>query len=99
MCTHLHMYKCALQLGDQDGESEDKAGDRTINWTTHCVKSSTTGPSPKSLPTFKLSISPIPRITQEKSPLQVFQNFITTLLLEGIAKQWLFPWACSGYLK
>ena len=55
-----------------------------INWTTHGLKSSTTGPAPKVLPPFTLSKGPTPRTKQEKSPLQVFQLFITTILLEGI---------------
>lgn len=58
-----------------------------IEWTSHGLKSSTTGPTPKVLPPFTLSTGPTPRTKREKSPLQVFQLYITTILLEGIVKQ------------
>ena len=58
-----------------------------IEWTSHGLKSSTTGPTPKVLPPFTLSTGLTPQTKQEKSPLQVFQLYITTILLEGIVKQ------------
>ena len=56
-------------------------------WTSYDLKSSTTGPVPKDLPPFTLSTGLTPRTKWEKSPLQVFQLYITTISLEGIVKQ------------
>ena len=50
------------------------------------IKSTSKGPVPKSL-AFELSSGPTPRTKREKTPMNVFQSFITTLLLEGIIKE------------
>ena len=57
-----------------------------VKWTAHGIKSTSTGPSLKSL-AFKLPTGPIPRTKQVKTPLSVFQLFITTSLLVGIVRE------------
>ena len=54
-------------------------------WKISGVKSSADGqPSPKSLPPFDFSAGPTPRT---KTPMAVFQLFITTVLLGSIVSQ------------
>lgn len=49
----------------------------------------TANPSPRVLPPFTSNAGPTPRMEQAKSPVEIFQLFVTTVILESIVKQTL----------
>ena len=61
-----------------------------MNWTIHDIGTTAGGhPSPRVLPQFTSTAGPTLCTKQAKSPLEIFQLFVTTVILESIVKQTL----------
>ena len=59
-----------------------------MKWTVYEVQISADGhPSPRVLPPFNFTVGPTPRTKQVRSPLDVFNLFVTVVLLESIVTQ------------
>ncbi len=62
----------------------------SVKWTVFDVQTSASGhPSPRILPPFTSTAGPTPRTKQTKSALEVFNLFVTVVILESIVKQTL----------
>ena len=60
----------------------------SLKWTLGTIMTSTDNqPAPRQLPPFSYTAGPAPRTKDAKTPIQVFQLMLTTVILEAIVQQ------------
>jgi hypothetical protein len=88
MCSWPHFpFGMAPDLTHPSLVSFFVRGTEELRWTVHEPSGSIEGPAPKQLPPFIHPTGPTPRTKRGKTPLQVFQLFVTTVLLQSIVMQ------------